>query len=138
MAEAARRATTRAASEAVRRAGRPVKILLDGGLSADKRHAALKGIPQETLIKGDERIPAISCASIVAKERRDALMRRMHRKKYPHYGFDLHKGYGTSAHRKAVARRGPSEIHRLTFITQWVKMNRQNIKAIKQLWEAYQ
>lgn len=124
MAEAVRRATTRAASGVVKKVGRNVKILLDGGLYANKKHPMLRGLAQETLIRGDERIPAISCASIVAKEKRDALMRRMHNIDYPDYGFNEHKGYGTEAHRRAVLCHGPSDIHRLTFIRTWVKIGK--------------
>jgi len=65
--------------------------------------------------RADETVPAVSLASIVAKTSRDRAMRRLH-KKYPHYGFDQHKGYGTSAHYEALKKHGPSPIHRLTFI----------------------
>ncbi len=124
IAEAARRAATRAAASLVRNIGRPRRIFLDGSLFFDGRYRKeLRGVPAHTLVKGDERIPVIACASIVAKVRRDALMTRLARE-FPRYGFDAHKGYGTLAHRRAVRRHGPSEIHRLTFIRGWVKMAR--------------
>lgn len=92
---------------------RNAKILIDGGLYlGDKKHADLKA---KTIIKGDEKFKPVMLASIVAKVTRDRLMRRLH-KKYPEYGFDVHKGYGTRAHRAAVRRFGPSEKHRITFI----------------------
>lgn len=69
----------------------------------------------ETVIKGDETIPAISFASIVAKEHRDALMRRMH-KKYPDYGFDHHSGYGTRQHIAAIKQNGHTPLHRKSFL----------------------
>lgn len=122
IAESTKRAATHAVVTLIKKEGRPQKILLDGALYVDKRHTSLQGIQALTIIKGDERIPAISCASIVAKVRRDALMTRA-RKKHPGYGFDIHKGYGTEAHRRVVRRKGPSGIHRLTFIRGWAKIN---------------
>lgn len=93
-------------------------VYLDGGLYIERRTLEVLGIPPryvKTVIKGDEKIPAISLASIVAKVSRDAHMRRLHME-YPKYGFDAHKGYGTEKHRKAIRRYGPSKVHRLTFI----------------------
>lgn len=91
-------------------AGGESYVLLDGGLflPAD--------VAQETIIKGDEKIPLIAAASIIAKVRRDRLMMRLH-KKYPQYRFDLHKGYGTALHRMLVAQYGRSPVHRRSF--QW-------------------
>jgi ribonuclease HII len=83
-------------------------IILDGSLYLP-RH-----IPQQTIIKGDEKIPIISAASIIAKVVRDQTMFRMH-KKYPKYRFDIHKGYATKMHRKFVVQFGPCEIHRKSF-----------------------
>lgn len=121
---ATRRAATRAASALVRRVGVPRKILLDGSLYLDTaRREILSGIPAETLIKGDERIPAIAAASIVAKERRDTYMRILDGME-PRYGFGTHKGYGTLAHRKALKRYGPSNLHRLTFIGNLARMRK--------------
>ncbi|MDP1689516.1 MAG: ribonuclease HII [bacterium] len=94
-----------------------IKIFLDGGLF-------IRPIPKKlvtcnlslvTVVRGDEKIKAISLASIVAKVTRDRLMVRLH-KKYPKYRFDIHKGYGTKKHMAAVRRFGPSEKHRLTFM----------------------
>ncbi len=82
--------------------------LLDGGLKLEKH------IPQQTIIKGDEKIPVISAASIIAKVTRDRLMRRLH-KKYPQYGFDRHKGYGTKLHRAMLVKYGRCDLHRRTF-----------------------
>lgn len=85
------------------------KIVLDGGLYAPKTY-----LRQETIIKGDERHPLIAAASIVAKVRRDAYMRRLH-KKFFLYGFDRHKGYGTVLHRAALKIHGLSSVHRRSF-----------------------
>ena len=71
-------------------------------------------IPQESIIKGDARCLSIACASILAKTERDALMRELD-SQYPGYGLGQHKGYGTQAHRSALKRLGPSDIHRKTF-----------------------
>jgi len=87
-------------------------ICLDGGL-----HLKKKGFVSQarTVIRGDQKIPAISMASIIAKVYRDELMSKI-AKKYPGYGLEIHKGYGTRAHYKAIRKLGPSQIHRLTFI----------------------
>lgn len=83
-------------------------VLLDGGLKLSRR------IPHTAIIKGDERVPVISAASIIAKVTRDHTMLRLH-KKYPQYGFDAHKGYGTKFHRAMLKKLGRSEVHRKTF-----------------------
>ncbi|RME08576.1 MAG: ribonuclease HII [Anaerolineae bacterium] len=72
------------------------------------------GIPQTSLIKGDSRSLSIAAASVLAKTARDALMIEMDAQ-YPGYGFARHKGYGTPGHRQALARLGPSPLHRTTF-----------------------
>jgi len=87
----------------------PHHIFLDGSLFAPKKYK------QTTVIKGDEKIPIISAASIIAKVKRDNHMIRIH-KKFPNYRFDLHKGYGTKLHIKLIKKHGLSEIHRTTFL----------------------
>ncbi len=69
---------------------------------------------QWPLVRGDERSLSIAAASVIAKVHRDQFMRQMDAL-YPQYRFASHKGYGTSAHRHAVARWGPCALHRLTF-----------------------
>lgn len=69
---------------------------------------------QKTVIGGDATVPAISAASIVAKVARDQRMVDL-ATEYPVYGFEVHKGYGTKAHREAVAKHGPCEWHRRSF-----------------------
>lgn len=71
-------------------------------------------VPVEAVIKGDQKIPAIMAASIVAKVTRDREMREMDAI-YPGYGFAQHKGYGTKAHMAAIERLGPCRIHRRSF-----------------------
>lgn len=69
---------------------------------------------QTALIDGDARCLSIACAAIVAKVERDALMVRLDAL-YPGYGLAGHKGYGTSAHLRALDRLGPSPVHRRSF-----------------------
>ena len=85
------------------------RILLDGSLYAPRTY-----LNQETIIKGDEKIPLIAAASIIAKVHRDKKMMRLH-KKFPQYGFDAHKGYGTKVHIAAIKKHGLSAIHRRSF-----------------------
>ncbi len=84
-------------------------ILLDGGLKAPKKYKN-----QKTIIKGDEKERAIAFASIVAKVFRDGLMRGLS-KKYPKYGFEIHKGYGTRKHRELIKEYGLCQEHRKSF-----------------------
>ena len=92
------------------------KILCDYGLPISSQYNSTH------IIKGDEKEPIIAAASIVAKVRRDWLMKE-YSKKYPLYNFEKNKGYGTKAHRKAIETHGYSPIHRVTFL--------RNIKVAK-------
>jgi len=69
---------------------------------------------QRALIRGDALVPAISAASILAKSFRDRLMCALARR-YPGYGFEYHKGYGTAEHLQALAAYGPCRMHRVSF-----------------------
>jgi ribonuclease HII len=96
-----------------------LKILLDGGLGVPVEFTnqySIKQIEQSTINRGDEKEKIIAWASILAKVSRDALMIRTG-KKYPQYGFEIHKGYGTTRHRAAIKKYGLSAIHRKTFCT---------------------
>jgi ribonuclease HII len=86
------------------------RILLDGSLYAPSRYKN-----QKTIIDGDAKEPSIALASICAKVLRDRKMKRL-AKKFPHYGFEIHKGYGTKAHYKAIKKYGMSPIHRRSFL----------------------
>jgi ribonuclease HII len=70
--------------------------------------------PAEAWIRGDARDRAIMAASILAKVARDRVMCAMHLE-YPHYGFDVHKGYGTRVHLAALNEHGPCPQHRRSF-----------------------
>lgn len=84
-------------------------VFLDGSLKAPDSYQ------QETIIKGDEKIPEISLASIHAKEYRDSLMKEK-AKIFPNYLFDSHVGYGTKAHYDAIKKYGMTDLHRKTFL----------------------
>jgi ribonuclease HII len=71
-------------------------------------------IPQTSLIKGDCRSLSIAAASVLAKTARDAHMRALD-EQFPGYGFAIHKGYGTLAHRQAIETLGVSAVHRKSF-----------------------
>ena len=89
--------------------GRRGFVWLDGGL-------ALPGhIPHTSVIKGDERLPIVAAASIMAKVWRDRLMVRLARR-FLDYGFERHKGYGTRFHYECLRRVGPSRMHRRSFL----------------------
>jgi ribonuclease HII len=70
---------------------------------------------QRTLVHGDRRCLAIAAASVLAKQARDALIQRL-ADRHPGYGLERHAGYGTAFHREALARLGPSRLHRLSFL----------------------
>ncbi len=88
---------------------RPDYLLIDG-----KFTIPFCDLPQETLIRGDSLSISIAAASIIAKVTRDRLMTQYH-ETWPQYGFCVHKGYPTKAHRDAVAAFGPCPIHRVSF-----------------------
>lgn len=86
----------------------PDYLLIDGN------HLPPTHIATKAVIKGDGRSLSIGAASIIAKHHRDVLMKQLH-EKYPHYGFDRHKGYGTKGHVEALRAYGPCPIHRTSF-----------------------
>ncbi|MDR7869926.1 MAG: ribonuclease HII [Tissierellaceae bacterium] len=73
------------------------------------------GIPQKSIIKGDDLSHTISCASIVAKVYRDRLCLEWDNH-YPGYNLKKNKGYGTKEHRENIINLGPTPIHRMTFL----------------------
>ena len=87
----------------------PALALIDGNRN--------KGIalPSRCVIGGDGKCADIAAASILAKVTRDRYMLEM-AEKYPQYGFDRHKGYGTATHYAAIREYGPSPIHRMSFL----------------------
>lgn len=89
---------------------RPELVLSDG--------YTVKGIklPNKSVVKGDTKSASIAAASIVAKVYRDNLMKD-YAKEYPNYGFEENAGYGTSKHIEGIKEFGPTEIHRMSFLT---------------------
>jgi ribonuclease HII len=86
----------------------PQEALIDG------THCPELACRARAIVDGDASHKAISAASILAKTARDAEMTRLH-ERYPHYGFDKHKGYSTPEHLESLQRHGPCEIHRRSF-----------------------
>lgn len=82
-------------------------------LDGHKRIEKIK-LPQQGIIKGDEKIFAIACASIIAKVHRDKLMSQ-YDKKFLGYGFGQHKGYPTKLHKQKIRDSGPCVLHRKSF-----------------------
>jgi ribonuclease HII len=87
---------------------KPHQVLVDG------LYCPQTGIPSQAIVKGDNKIAAISAASILAKTSRDKLMQELH-ERYPNYRFDSHKGYPTAAHLAALREYGVSPVHRKSF-----------------------
>ncbi len=83
--------------------------LIDGNRETDF------GVPCMTVVKGDSRSANIAAASVLAKVTRDNYMEEL-AEKYPVYGFETHKGYGTKAHYAAIAEHGMCDAHRRTFL----------------------
>jgi len=90
--------------------GPDTKIILDGSLYAPASYTQ-----QKTLVRGDEKRSVIAAASIIAKVLRDRKMKCLG-KRFPLYGFEKHKGYGTKAHYLALQIHGPSDFHRRSFL----------------------
>jgi ribonuclease HII len=86
----------------------PAVCLIDG---RDRPPVRTPSVP---VIKGDRHCLSIAAASIIAKVVRDRIMTELHRQ-YPVYGFNLHKGYPTPAHKRALADHGPCPVHRRSF-----------------------
>ena len=86
----------------------PARVLVDGN------QRPRLTCPVTAIVRGDSLIPEISAASILAKTARDAEMLALH-KRFPHYGFDRHKGYSTEQHITAIRIHGISEVHRRSF-----------------------
>ena len=89
--------------------GKADLALIDGNRAKDF------GLPVKTVVKGDSLSASIAAASILAKVTRDDMM-EAYSNDYPGYGFEIHKGYGTKAHYAALTEKGPSPIHRMTFL----------------------
>ncbi|MGQ7828591.1 ribonuclease HII [Altererythrobacter sp. Z27] len=108
-------AMTRAVAQLVERLGaEPDVILIDGNFTPHGRCAEWRWHQARAIIGGDASEPAISAASIVAKEWRDRLMCEA-AEAHPHYGWERNKGYGTPEHLEALREHGPTPLHRQSF-----------------------
>ena len=96
--------------EKKRKFEKPEIILVDALTKIDSDH-----IPYRSIIKGDSKSYSIAAASIIAKVTRDRIMRQWD-EVYPMYGFEKHKGYGTSAHITAIKKYGLCPLHRRSFV----------------------
>ncbi len=103
------RAMNMAVNSVISQGGNPGLVLVDGN-----RKIPDIGLPQETIIGGDDVMKDIGAASIIAKVYRDKLMVDADLL-YPEYGFAQHKGYGTKQHRQAIMEYGVTPLHRKTF-----------------------
>jgi ribonuclease HII len=92
---------------------KPAKVQIDGNRLPNLRFDRML-IDGEAIIGGDDIVPAISAASIIAKTTRDQMMFELDRI-YPSYEFARHKGYGTEIHRQKLREFGPCREHRQSF-----------------------
>ena len=99
---------------AMQRAIDGLKVKADFAL-IDGNRAKDFGLPVKTIVGGDGLSASIAAASILAKVTRDDFMLEL-AAKYPQYGFEIHKGYGTKAHYEALSWFGPCEVHRMSFL----------------------
>jgi len=112
-----RQATFKAMRKALGSLGfKPDYILFDGYELPERL------FPQEAIINGDSHSFTIAGASIVAKVTRDRLMLEYHLK-YPRYGFDRNKGYGTAFHQEMLKKYGPCPLHRRSFCSRILNVN---------------
>lgn len=102
---------TKARGLAVKRAlknldQKPSFVLIDGRRFIDDLE-----YPHRFIVRGDQKIKSIACASIIAKVTRDSILVKLS-KRYPQYNFEKNKGYGTKEHFQALKKYGPCKIHR--------------------------
>jgi len=107
-----REATERAMLRALQKISHPINLVLVDGLLPLRLWEG----PQTTLVRGESHSAAIAAASVLAKEARDSLIKRL-AKQYPKYGLEKHVGYGTKIHRESLIKEGPSRLHRRSFLS---------------------
>lgn len=123
--EATKLAMAKAVRNLEKKTGKPADFLIiDGNFTLDFQYpensslgiqrTVLERLRQKAIPKADEKIFLCAAASVIAKVTRDRIMMKMH-KKYPEYGFNKHKGYGTKEHLRALRKHGASKIHRKSF-----------------------
>ena len=99
---------------AMKRAIEGLPVLPEQALIDGNRCPVGLAIPATAIVRGDDKVPAISAASILAKTARDAVMMTLHAQ-YPEYGFDRHKGYPTAFHLEQLKKYGVSPVHRRSY-----------------------
>lgn len=92
----------------------PEAVLIDGNMTPQGRRPDWRWPQAGAIVGGDALEPAISAASIIAKEHRDRLMREA-ALEHPHYGWERNAGYGTAEHMAALRQHGPTPLHRRSF-----------------------
>lgn len=106
-----RGATELAMVRALQRLNQPIRLVVVDGILPLRPWCG----SQRTLKGGDRLCPAIAAASVLAKEERDGLIRRL-APRFPGYGLERHVGYATALHRQALREQGPTVLHRRTFL----------------------
>jgi ribonuclease HII len=106
-----RSATELAMHRALQRLNHPIALVVVDGTLPLRTWPG----PQRTLVGGDRLCTSIAAASVLAKEERDALIRRL-APRFSGYGLERHAGYGTAHHRMALLEQGPTALHRRTFL----------------------
>ena len=114
--EGIRKATEKAMTRALQKLSLPITMVLVDGILPIRQWEG----PQKTVIRGDTLYPAIAAASVIAKETRDELIKRL-AKKYKNYGLEKNVGYGTKLHREAIITLGVTTLHRQSFLTRIIK-----------------
>lgn len=123
IAESTRRAVRKLATDLQKKTNKKLYLLIDAFYVKYVKGVGIKN--QKAIVHGDQKSISIAAASIIAKVHRDKLMKKL-AKKYPNYGLDKHKGYGTKAHREMIKKYGPSKIHRQLFLRKMLKLNNNN------------
>ena len=107
-----RLATERAMIRGLQKLDQPIKlVLVDGVLPLRNWEGA-----QKTVIRGEKHSPAIAAGSVLAKQARDGLIKRLSNQ-FPNYGLDKNSGYGTAYHREALLKYGKTQLHRRSFLS---------------------
>ena len=107
-----RQATEKAMLRALQKIPTTIHLVLVDGVLPIRQWEG----PQKTIIRGDSSSAAIAAASVLAKEARDALIKRL-AKQYEGYGLDKHVGYGTKFHKQTLIALGASSLHRVSFLS---------------------
>ncbi len=110
-----RKATEKAMLRALQKLKNPISFVLVDGILPLR---LWKG-PQTTLVHGESKSPAIAAASVLAKEARDGLIKRL-AERYPGYGLSTNVGYGTKVHREALLELGATDLHRRSFLSKLI------------------